>query len=229
MKIVGKHLSSSPVRLVGTALAAATLATALGACAPLLIGGAVVGGTMVAMDRRTSGSQVDDQAVELKSPGKVSSALGNRGHVNVTSYNRLVLLSGEVPSESDKAAVEKSVATLENVKSIVNELAVAPNSSLSSRSSDALLTTKVKASLVDAPDLVANAFKVVTERGIVYLMGRVTEREASRAASVASMVPGVQKVVRVFEILSEQDVANLRTAAPVTDSVPAQPTQPAGQ
>jgi osmotically-inducible protein OsmY len=208
-------------RLLLALAGAATLGASLSACAPLLVGGAVLGGTMVAMDRRTSGAQVDDQAIELKAPNKIFAAIGDRGHVNVTSYDRLVLLSGEVPGEADKIAVEKAMATLENVKSIVNELAVTPNSSITSRSNDSVLTTKVKATLLDAPDLVSNAYKVVTERGIVYLMGRVTEREGTRAANVTASIPGVQKVVRVFEVLSEQDVANLRTAAPVTNSVPA--------
>jgi osmotically-inducible protein OsmY len=140
----------------------------------------------------------------------VREAIGDRGHVNVTSYNKLVLISGEVASEADKAAVEQAVTRIENVRSIVNELAIATTATLSSRSNDTFLTSKIKASFVDAKDLQANAFKVVTERGIVYLMGRVTEREAGRAAEVARGVSGVQKVVRVFEVVSEAELADVQ-------------------
>jgi osmotically-inducible protein OsmY len=202
---------STPIRLsaLAAALAAATL---LGACAPLLLGGAFVGGGMVATDRRTSGTQVEDQSIELKSGKRVSDAIGDRGHVNVTSYGRLVLITGEVPSEADKSAVERSIATIENIKSIVNELAIGAPSSIGTRSNDTLITSKVKASLVDAKDIQVNAFKVVTERGNVYLMGRVTEREANRSAEVARGVGGVMKVVKVFDVVSESELAG--TAPP---------------
>ena len=191
--------------LIG-ALLAATLLTA---CAPLLIGGAIVGGSMVVTDRRTSGTQIEDQAIELKSLNRVSEVIGDRGHVSVTSYNRLALISGEVPTEADKAAVEQAISRIENLHSVVNELAIAGASSISTRSNDTILTGKVKASLIDAKDLQVNAFKVVTERGTVYLMGRVTEREAARAADMARTVSGVQKVVRVFEVVSEAELADL--------------------
>ena len=153
------------------ALAASSL---FSACAPLLVGGAMVGTTMVVADRRTSGTQVEDQGIELKSLTRVREAIGERGHVSATSYNRMVLLTGEVPSEADKAAVEQAIAKIENVRSIVNELGVMGSASLTSRSNDTILTSKVKASFVDAKDLQANAVKVVTERSVVYLMGRVT-------------------------------------------------------
>ncbi len=191
---------------------AAVLATTalLGACAPLLMGGAMAGTAMMVTDRRTSGTQVEDQAIELKAVSRVREAVGERGHVNVVSYNKLVLITGEVPNDADKAAVEQSVARIENVRSIVNELAVMGTTSLTSRSNDTFLTSKVKASFVDAKDLQANAFKVVTERGSVYLMGRVTEREAGRAADVARGVSGVLKVVRVFEVVTEAELADLQ-------------------
>ena len=196
--------STRPALLL-VALAAATL---LGACAPLLIGGAMLGGSMVVTDRRTSGTQIEDQGIELKSISKVGEAIGDRGSVSITSYNRQVLITGEVPAEADKAAVEQAVARIENVRSIVNELAIATGSSLGTRSNDTLLTSKVKASMVDAKDVQANAYKVVTERGVVYLMGRVTEREATRASDIARGVSGVRKVVRVFEIVSEAELAS---------------------
>jgi len=199
-------------------LGAATLALAstmlLAGCEVLLLGGAVVGTGLVATDRRTAGTQLEDESIALKAESRAR-ALATLGRIDVTSYNRVALVTGEVPAEADRAAVEKAVAGVENVRSVVNELAVGPNASLGQRSSDSVLTGKVKASLVDAKDLQANAFRVVTERGIVYLMGRVTEREARRAAEVARGVAGVQKVVTVFEILSEEELARLgRAVAP---------------
>jgi osmotically-inducible protein OsmY len=183
-------------------------------CAPLLVGGAVLGGTLMATDRRTSGAQVEDQAIELKAMNRIRDVIGDRGHVSTTSYNRVVLITGEVQSEADKAAVEQAVQRVENVKSTVNEVEVMGASSLTSRSNDAILSSKVKASFVDAKDLSANAFKVSTERGVVYLMGRVTEREANRATELARGVSGVQKVVRLFEIITEQELADLAPKAP---------------
>jgi len=195
-----------PLRaLTGALLVSATLS----ACAPLIVGGAMVGGAFMVTDRRTSGAQVEDQAIELKAMNRTREILGDRGHVNATSYNRTVLLTGEVPAEADRTAVEQTVSRIENVRSVVNELAVMGNSSLTSRSNDAILSGKVKATFVDAKDLQANAFKVYTERGTVYLLGRVTEREANRAADLARTISGVQKVVRVFEILTEAELADL--------------------
>ena len=190
-------------------IAAIAASTALSACAPLIVGGAVLGGTLMATDRRTSGAQVEDQAIELKSLNRIRDVLGDRGHVSTTSYNRVVLITGEVQNEADKAAVESAVAKVENVKSTVNAVDVVGASSLTSRSNDAILTSKVKASFVDAKDIFANSFKVVTERGTVYLMGRVTDREADRAVEIARGVSGVQKVVRLFEILTEQELADM--------------------
>lgn len=194
--------------LLTLALAASALTT-LSACAPLIVGGAMVGGTLMYTDRRTSGAQVEDQAIELKAANRIGELVGDRGRVSATSYNRLVLLTGEAQTEADKAAIEQSIQRIENVRSVVNEIGVMGASSLTSRSNDAFLSGKVKASLVEAKDLMANAFKVVTDRGTVYLMGRVTEREAARSADVARSVSGVQKVVRVFELMSEEELAAL--------------------
>ncbi|MFY9510388.1 MAG: BON domain-containing protein, partial [Rubrivivax sp.] len=178
------------------------------ACAPLIVGGAMVVGGMMAIDRRTSGAQVEDQAIELKGAARVRD-LATLGNVNVTSYNRMVLVSGEVPTEPDRVRVEEALTRLENVRSVFNELAVAPNSGLGDRSRDTLTSGKVKATLIDAKDMQAHAIKIVTERGNVYLMGLVTEREATRAADIARSVPGVQKVVRVFEVISEEELAGM--------------------
>jgi osmotically-inducible protein OsmY len=195
----------SPAR-AGVLAGALMAASLLSGCGFLLLGGAVVGGTMVAADRRSSGTQIDDQAIEVKAASRVRDLLGDRGHVNVTSFNRLVLITGEVPTEGDKAAIEQGIARIDNVRSTVNELAVMLSSSLTNRSNDALITSKVKATLIDAGEISANAFKVVTERGTVYLMGRVTEREASRASDLVRTIKGVQKVVRVVEIVTEAEL-----------------------
>ena len=212
------------LRTASALLAALAATTVLSACAPLLIGGAIVGGSMVATDRRTSGTQVDDQAIELKGIKRVNDTIGDRGSVSVTSYNRIALLTGTTTSEVDKAAVERSISAIENVRSVINEIAVGTASSFGNRSNDTYLTSKVKASIVDTKDIQVNAFKVVTERGIVYLMGRVTERESNRAADIARGVGGVQKVVKVFEVVTEAELADLQPkAAAVAASAPAKP------
>jgi osmotically-inducible protein OsmY len=203
-------MSSKSLR-TATLLGALAAASALSACAPLLITGAVVGGSMMVSDRRTSGVQIEDQAIELKALSRLNEVLGDRGHVNVTSYGRQALITGEVPTEADKAAVAQTVARIENVQSIVDEVAVMATTSITSRSNDVIITGKVKASLIDAKDILANAFKVVTERGVVYLMGRVTEREANRAAEVTRSVGGVEKVVKVFDIVSEAELAEVES------------------
>lgn len=192
------------------AVAVLASSTLLTGCAALLVGGAAVGSMLVFSDRRTSGTQLEDQAIELKAMNRAREVVGDRGHVNATSYNRVVLLTGEVPSDADKASVERSIARIDNVKSTVNELAVMGPTSMTARSNDTILSSKVKATFVDAKDLQANAFKVVSERGTVYLMGRVTDREADRATELARSVSGVQRVVRVFEVISEAELADVQ-------------------
>jgi len=213
-------------RIVLSALAAVALATSLSACAPLVFGGAAVG-ALVAMDRRTSGAQLEDEGIEMRASNTIKTALGERVHVNITSYNRQVLLTGEVPDAGHRQTVEDLVTKVENVRGVVNELVVAPASTLGQRSTDALTTTRVRAALVDARDLSAPAFKVVTERGTVYLMGRVTQREADRATQVVRNVGSVQKVVRIFEIISEAELARITSApAPSAQPAPASSTTP---
>ena len=207
-------------RFVVNVIAAALLGSSLTACIPLIMGGAVVGGTLVASDRRTSGAQLEDEGIELRSNSRIRNNVGDRVHINVNSYNRQVLLTGEVPSAQDKLLVEQLVAKVENVTSVVNELGILGNSTLTQRSSDVLVTGRVRAMLVDAKDLFANSFKVVTERGITYMMGRVTQREADRGTAVARGTPGVQKVVRIFEIVSEEELAR---QLPAPAKPPAQP------
>jgi osmotically-inducible protein OsmY len=183
-------------------------ASLLSGCFPVIMGGAVVG-TLVATDRRTSGAQLEDEGIQLRAASRIRENLGDRVHVNVNSYNRRVLITGEVPNAQDKQLVEQVVSRVENVVSVVNELAELGNATLTQRSSDVLVSGRVKAGLIDAKDLVSNAFKVVTERGTVYLMGRVTQREADRATEIARSTSGVQKVVRVFEPLTEDELRNM--------------------
>ena len=208
-------------RVALMALAAAAVVGSLSACVPLVVGGAVVG-TLVVIDRRTSGTQLEDEGIEFRASNRIKEVIGDKGHVNVTSYNRQVLLTGEVPTAKDRELVEKAVAGVDNVRSVVNELAVMPNSTLTQRSNDTLITGKVKASFVDAKDISLNAFKIVTERNTVFLMGRVTPREVARATEIARGGGGVEKVVRVFEIISEDELARYQAKpAPVTtDSSP---------
>ncbi len=206
-------MKTQAIKWCATVVCVASLGSLLSACVPLVIGGAAVGGALVATDRRTSGTQLEDEGIELRALGRINENLGSRVHVNVTSYNRQVLLSGEVPSAQDKQLVEQIVSRVENVRTVANELAVLGASSLTQRSSDSLITGKVKAAMVDSKDLFANAFKVVTERGIVYLMGRVTQREANRATDIARSTGGVQKVVRLLQIISEEELQRTLPAA----------------
>lgn len=196
------------------AVLAATLAAGLSACAPLMIGGAVMT-SFVAVDRRTAGAQLEDEGIEIRAASRVNEHVGERVHVKVTSYNRQVLLTGEVPSEQDKQLVEQVVSRVDNVRAIVNELAVLGHTTLTQRSSDALVTGRVKSNLIDSPGLYSGAFKVVTERGTTYLMGRVTEREADQATAIVRNTSGVQKVVRLFEMISEEEL--LRLMPPSSD------------
>ncbi len=204
---LSRNLPPAPPRRGAVALLCAlALGGGLTACAPLVVGGAVGGGVLVATDRRTSGAQLEDQGIELRAASRLREHFGDRARVIVTSYNRRVLLTGDVSSEQDKATAVRIVAQVENVQHIVDELALLGSPSLTQRSADALVTARVKAAMIDAKDLYATAFKVTTERGTTYLMGRVTQREADRATEVTRSVPGVQRVVRVFEIITEEEL-----------------------
>lgn len=185
--------------ILGSALLAS-----LSGCFGLVVG-AGVAGAMSAVDRRTLGAQTEDKSINVKAELKAREIAGSAGNVNVTSYNRKVLLTGEVRDEAMKQAVEREVRAIENVVSVINELSISGMSSYTSRSNDALITTKVKASLVDMKTVSANSFKVTTERGVVYLMGIVTQREGNIAADVAKGVSGVTRVVKIFEYISEED------------------------
>lgn len=198
-------------RGVATIVLCGVVAASLQGCIEMAIGGAVMG-TLAATDRRTFGAQTEDKAILLKGETRIPNLVGSAGHVNVTSFNRKVLLTGEVKDETMKAAVEREIAAIEGVQSVVNELEIGGVSGFTARSSDSLITGKVKASFVDAKDLFANSIKVVTERGAVYLMGRVTQREGQQAGEVARGVGGVQKVIKVFEYISEEELKQLTNA-----------------
>ncbi len=185
------------------------LAVSLQGCF-LLAGGAIVGGTMASVDRRTFGAQTEDKSIVVKGTAKLPNVVASGSHVNVTSFNRHVLLSGEVPDAASKEAAEREIKSMEGVVGVFNELEVVDASGFGARSNDTLITSKVVASLVDTKDLTAHAFKVTTERGIVYLMGRVTQDEGARAASVASGVSGVQRVVTLYEYISESELKELQ-------------------
>ena len=193
----------------------AALLGALQGCVPLVVGGAALGAAST-MDRRTLGAQTEDKSITVKAEIQVPKIVGDAGHVNIASFNRKVLLTGEVRDEAMKARVEAEVRRIENVVSVINELAIAGPSSYTSRSSDALITTNVKASLVEMKTISATSFKVVTERGTVYLMGRVTQREGDLGAKIAQSVSGVQRVVKIFEYITEEE---LRTQYPQSSSV----------
>jgi osmotically-inducible protein OsmY len=183
-------------------------ATQLTACFPLIAAGAV-GGTLAATDRRTLGTQLEDRQIQLKAESNIARALSGE-NVNVTTYNRKVLLTGEVPSAEAKQRAEQMAGSVENVSAVVNELEIAGASSMQSRLSDTTITGKVKAAFVDDAQIMANAFKVTTERGAVFLMGRVTQAEGERAAQTASKVGGVVRVIKVLDYISEEELARLR-------------------
>jgi osmotically-inducible protein OsmY len=195
-----------------TLVAAGVLAGSLTACVPLLLGGGAVTTALVASDRRTSGMYLEDERIEQSAAAKLRETLKEGTRASVTSFNRLALVTGEVRSEAENAEVGSTVPSVENVRNVVNEVEVVPFiSSIGQRSRDTLLTSQVKASLIDAKDLQANTIKVVTEMNVVYLMGIVTPREAQRAAEIARGVNNVRKVVRVFENISEQELASYNT------------------
>jgi osmotically-inducible protein OsmY len=172
----------------------------LGGCVVAAVGGAAAGGVMVAEDRRTIGTMTEDQGIEIKASSRLDDRLRS-SHINVTSYNRLVLLSGEVPNAPARDEAERIVRGVENVRGVYNELQVSGNSSLTVRSNDSYLTSKVKARFVDAQKFNPIHVKVVTENSTVFLIGLVKRAEADAASEVARTTGGVQKVVRLFEYL----------------------------
>ena len=211
MKILNKSTASLLSTLV--------MCLGLASCAAPLMFGGVIGGAMVASDRRSAGIQVEDETIEQRSATAIRENFGSKEHINITSYNRQVLITGEVTTDTVRRQVESLIGRVENVRSVVNELVVGPASSTSDRASDAVLVAKVKASMVDTEDVFANVYKVVGERGTIYLMGRVTQREAKRATDVVRGVSGVKRVVRVFEYITEDELRAMQPKRSDSQSV----------
>lgn len=174
------------------------IGTQLTGCLTAAVGGAAAGGAAV-VDRRTTGIYVEDENIELKALQQIRKTLNDQAHVNVTSYNLNVLMSGEVPTGEARTEAENIVKAIENVKSITNEIAIGPKSTISDRGNDTYLTSKVKAKFVAEKNFSANNVKIVTEAGVVYLMGLVSDHEARLATEIARTTEGVTKVVKMFE------------------------------
>lgn len=196
------NLHRFPIRLVVQAGAVIVMALQLNACLPVVAGGAATTGVM-ASDRRSSGTFIDDEAIEFKALKAISDHLGMQEiHANVTSYNRNVLITGEVSSEANKAKAETAIKSIDaNIKKITNELKVGPSSTLSARTNDTYITSKVKGMFIKKNLFPANYVKVVTEDSIVYLMGIVTQKEAEDATDIARHVSDVKQVVKVFDYI----------------------------
>jgi osmotically-inducible protein OsmY len=187
-----------PIRLIAAILALSPL---LQSCVPLIVGAGVGAGVMMADDRRTSATVLEDQTIELKINNRINEKYEDQLHVNITSFNRFVLLTGEAPTEEIKQDLTIVALEVQNVRNVQNEVIVAGNSSLTSRSSDALLTSRIKGRLTQNKDVGANHVKVVTENGTAFLMGLVTRAEAESAAQTAATTSGAQRVVKVFEYI----------------------------
>lgn len=178
----------------------------LQACVPLIpivLGTGITTGALIGDDRRTLGAQTEDRLIIEKAESRIKGTFGGRVHVNVNSFNRRVLLTGEAHDEQTRGEVEALIKKVENVGHIVNEIQISGNASFTSRTNDVSLTAKVKGGLVDDKQLLANAFKVITEAGVVYLMGLVTKEEGERSAGIAARTSGVKRVVRVFEYIEQ--------------------------
>lgn len=187
--------NSSALRVAALAIALATL----GGCVPVLIAGAAGSAALVATDRRSAGAQLDDETIELKVSAQANSEFGNRIHLNVTSYNGYVLLTGEVPDQGVWASVGNIAKNTEKVRGVHNEFVVGLLSDFSSRSNDTYITSKVKTRMIEANRFPPNVVKVVTERGVVYLMGIVSKEEGDAAAEIAATTAGVVRVVKFFQ------------------------------
>ena len=185
-------------RLALTLALLAVILPALQGCFPIVAGG-IAAGALAIDDRRTLAIQAEDKTIFAKAETRITERLGNKVNVNITSFNRRVLLTGEVPDLQTRTEVERIVGGVENVAIVVNELQIAGISSLTARTNDAIITSKVKGNFVDDREVQANAFKVVTEASVVYLMGLVTRAEGDRAAAVAARTSGVKQVVKVFD------------------------------
>lgn len=208
-KSVGLRTRAGWCRPLATIVLGATMVMSLQGCLGLMVGGTVVG-TLAATDRRPLGTQTNDATIAVKGEGRAAKIVGDAGRVNVVSFNQKVLLTGEVKDQQMKAEVERQIATIDGVESIENDLAIGPVLTIGLRSADTLISGKVKAAIIDTKDLYIRAFKVHTDRGVVYLMGRVTQREGKRAAEVVRNASGdIKKVVKLFEYITEDELVKL--------------------
>lgn len=205
-------------RLLLAVCVPAVAAGALSGCGPLVVGGAAATTAAVAADRRTTGEQVEDRAIEMKVGSQMRNLLGERGRVNAVSYAGRVLLMGDVPTEADKQRAGQLASEVEKVTQVYNQLRVGDITPLSVRTNDSWLSTKVTTTLINTEDVPTRTIVVATERGIVYLMGRVTEAESQRAGKAAASVGGVNKVVKLFEIVSPESLIPDAPATPVQES-----------
>lgn len=199
------------MKKTGLTLATATLLVlmpVLHGCAAAIVGGAAVG-TMSALDRRPTKVQTDDEAIEWKAMQAIPEQYKATSHVNFTSFNRRLLITGEAPSEEAKAAIDESARKVQGVREVINDLGIGPVSSLGSRSTDSYITSKVKGRLVDAKEVSANQVKVITERANVYLMGLLTEQETKVAVQVARTTTDVRRVINVIEVISPEEAKRL--------------------
>ncbi|ANQ84008.1 hypothetical protein dqs_0940 [Azoarcus olearius] len=208
MKTTSRARAASGARRYLLAGLIAAALPALQGCFPVVATGVGAGAAMIA-DRRTSGAYVEDEGIEWKIANRLRERFGDAIHVNVTSYNRNVLLTGEVPTDTIRSEIERSAAAADHVRGIVNETVVAGNSSLSARANDSLITSNVKARFVDSQRVSAHHVKVVTEANVVFLMGLVTREEADAATEVARTSQGVKRVVRVFEYINQAEADRL--------------------
>ncbi|MGI9024171.1 MAG: BON domain-containing protein [Burkholderiaceae bacterium] len=202
-------ISNKTWRTAALLLASATMATQLAGCFPVFVG-AVGAGAYATTDRRSLGAQTDDKVIDQRVSHRIEDALSQRSHVNVNVFNRKVLLTGEVPDEASRQKAEQIAKTVDNVQSVVADLEIGGMTPSTARNNDTFITGKVKTELVSRKDIFANAYKVVTEKSIVYLMGRVTREEGERAAETARNVSGVAKVVKVFDYISDDELAQIR-------------------
>jgi osmotically-inducible protein OsmY len=191
--------SRCALRFLAAALAAAVCAAAVTGCVPIVVAAGVGAGTLIATDRRTTGAQVDDESIELKVATTVNDRWSTGVHLNATSYNRSVLVTGEAPTQAVKDEIAQVVRTTDHVRNVTNELVVGPESSFGARSNDTYITSKVKSRFVEANKFAATHVKVVTERGVVYVMGIVSRQEGDDAAQLAASTSDVVRVVKVFE------------------------------
>ena len=213
-KKTGPHQSRRKLLLLGAAGIASSVF--LTGCPLLFVGGTAMG-VKTAMDRRSTKNQLEDQNIELKAMQALGSISGD-SHINVTSYNRQVLITGEVPSAEKKSQVEQAITGIATVRNVVNELVVGPNTSISARSNDTYITSKVKTIITSVEGVSTSDVKVVTERSVVYLLGILTAREAQIAGDAAASVAGVKKVVRMFEIISEAQLQEFKSKTKTTEA-----------